>query len=27
VTIFDVLRATDYVTPALEIIDARIEQF
>ncbi|HXA37019.1 MAG TPA: 2-oxo-hepta-3-ene-1,7-dioic acid hydratase [Steroidobacteraceae bacterium] len=26
-TIFDVLRATDYVTPALEIIDARIEQF
>jgi 2-oxo-hept-3-ene-1,7-dioate hydratase len=27
VTIFDVMRATDYVTPALEIIDARIEQF
>lgn len=27
VSIFDVLRATDYVTPALEIIDARIEQF
>src|SRR5271156_3948101 len=27
VTIFDVLRATDYVTPALEIIDARIEQY
>lgn len=27
VTIFDVLQATDYVTPALEIIDARIEQF
>src|ERR1700726_940748 len=27
VTIFDVLRATDYVIPALEIIDARIEQF
>lgn len=27
VTIFDVLAATDYVTPALEIIDARIEQF
>jgi 2-oxo-hept-3-ene-1,7-dioate hydratase len=27
VTIVDVLRATDYVTPALEIIDARIEQF
>ncbi len=26
VTLFDVLRATDYVTPALEIIDARIEQ-
>src|SRR6202166_1481432 len=26
ITIFDVLRATDYVTPALEIIDARIEQ-
>lgn len=25
-TIFDVLRATDYVTPALEIIDARIER-
>jgi 2-oxo-hept-3-ene-1,7-dioate hydratase len=27
VTIFDVLAATDYVTPAVEIIDARIEQF
>jgi 2-oxo-hept-3-ene-1,7-dioate hydratase len=27
VTIFDVLAATDYVAPALEIIDARIEQF
>jgi len=27
VTIFDVLNATDYVTPCLEIIDARIEQF
>lgn len=27
VTIFDVLQATDYVVPALEIIDARIEQF
>ncbi|MEO9102059.1 MAG: 2-oxo-hept-4-ene-1,7-dioate hydratase [Burkholderiaceae bacterium] len=27
VTIFDVLAATDYVVPALEIIDARIEQF
>jgi 2-oxo-hept-3-ene-1,7-dioate hydratase len=26
VTIFDVLAATDYVTPAIEIIDARIEQ-
>lgn len=26
-TIFDVLQATEYVTPALEIIDARIEQF
>lgn len=26
VTIFDVLNATDYVVPALEIIDARIEQ-
>lgn len=26
-TLFDVLAATDYVTPALEIIDARIEQF
>jgi 2-oxo-hept-3-ene-1,7-dioate hydratase len=26
-TIFDVLQATDYVTPALEIIDARIEQY
>ena len=24
---FDVLAATDYVTPAIEIIDARIEQF
>ena len=24
---FDVLQATEYVTPALEIIDARIEQF
>ncbi len=27
VTIFDVLNATDYVVPAIEIIDARIEQF
>ncbi|WP_322040174.1 2-oxo-hept-4-ene-1,7-dioate hydratase [Burkholderia diffusa] len=27
VTMFDVLNATDYVVPALEIIDARIEQF
>lgn len=27
ITLFDVLRATEYVTPALEIIDARIEQF
>lgn len=27
VTIFDVLAATDYVVPAVEIIDARIEQF
>lgn len=27
VTLFDVLRATEYVTPALEIIDSRIEQF
>ena len=27
VTLFDVLNATDYVTPALELIDARIEQF
>ena len=26
-TLFDVLRATDYVVPAIEIIDARIEQF
>ncbi len=26
-TLFDVLGATEYVTPALEIIDARIEQF
>ena len=26
-TLFDVLGATDYVTPAVEIIDARIEQF
>ena len=26
-TLFDVLSATDYVVPALEIIDARIEQF
>lgn len=27
VTMFDVLHATEFVTPALEIIDARIEQF
>lgn len=27
VTVFDVLTATEYVTPAVEIIDARIEQF
>jgi 2-oxo-hept-3-ene-1,7-dioate hydratase len=27
VTLFEVLQATDYVSPALEIIDARIEQF
>lgn len=27
VTLFDVLRATEFVTPAVEIIDARIEQF
>jgi 2-oxo-hept-3-ene-1,7-dioate hydratase len=27
VTLFDVLQATEYVSPALEIIDARIEQF
>ena len=27
VTLFDVLAATEFVTPALEIIDARIEQF
>jgi 2-oxo-hept-3-ene-1,7-dioate hydratase len=27
VTLFDVLSATDWVTPAIEIIDARIEQF
>ena len=27
VSIFDVLDATDYVVPAIEIIDARIEQF
>jgi 2-oxo-hept-3-ene-1,7-dioate hydratase len=27
VTVFDVLSATDWVTPAIEIIDARIEQF
>ncbi len=26
-TVFDVLSATEYVTPAVEIIDARIEQF
>jgi 2-oxo-hept-3-ene-1,7-dioate hydratase len=26
-TLFDVLAATDFVTPAIEIIDARIEQF
>lgn len=27
ITRFDVLKATEYLTPALEIIDARIEQF
>ena len=27
VTLYDVLRATDYVVPALELIDARVEQF
>jgi 2-oxo-hept-3-ene-1,7-dioate hydratase len=27
ITVFDVLAATDYVVPAIEIIDARIEQF
>jgi 2-oxo-hept-3-ene-1,7-dioate hydratase len=27
VTLFDVLSATDYVSPAIEIIDSRIEQF
>jgi 2-oxo-hept-3-ene-1,7-dioate hydratase len=27
VTLFDVLAATDYVVPAVEIIDARVEQF
>jgi 2-oxo-hept-3-ene-1,7-dioate hydratase len=27
VTLFDVLTATEYVTPAVEIIDARIEQY
>ena len=27
VTLFDVLTATEYVSPAIEIIDARIEQF
>jgi 2-oxo-hept-3-ene-1,7-dioate hydratase len=27
VSLFDVLKATEYITPALEIIDARIEQF
>jgi 2-oxo-hept-3-ene-1,7-dioate hydratase len=27
VTIFDVLQATEYVSPAIEIIDSRIEQF
>jgi 2-oxo-hept-3-ene-1,7-dioate hydratase len=27
VTLFDVLAATDWVVPAIEIIDARIEQF
>ena len=26
-TLFDVLNATDYIVPALELIDARIEQF
>ncbi len=27
ISVQDVLRATDYVTPAIEVIDARIEQF
>ena len=27
VTLYDVLRATDYIVPALELIDARVEQF
>ena len=27
VTVFDVLAATEYISPAIEIIDARIEQF
>ena len=27
ITLFDVLSATEYVSPAIEIIDARIEQF
>ncbi len=27
ITLFDVLSATEYVTPAIEIIDSRIEQF
>lgn len=27
ITVFDVLKASEYVAPALEIIDARIEQF
>ncbi len=27
VTLFDVMRATEFITPALEIIDARIEQY
>jgi 2-oxo-hept-3-ene-1,7-dioate hydratase len=27
ITVDDVIEATDYVTPAIEIIDARIEQF
>jgi 2-oxo-hept-3-ene-1,7-dioate hydratase len=27
ITVFDVMQATAYVTPAIEIIDARIEQF